>query len=180
MTLPGPSRLTVVGLVADTHLPRFGRHLPRLLLDRLAAAHVERILHLGDLTASFVVEQLAEIAPVEAVAGNNDPPDLVARFGTRRIVEIDGLRIGCTHGHLGPRRLTTPERARLAFADGGTDVIAFGHSHIPVCDVVDGVWLVNPGSPTDRRRQAAWSFGLLEIEDGRPRPRIVTLESRSP
>ncbi len=172
--------MTSVGLVADTHLPRFGRRLPRALLDGLAAARVEAILHLGDHTAPFVVDLLSDIAPVEAVAGNNDPPELVARYGLRRIVEIDGVRIGCTHGHLGPGRLATPQRARVAFEGEGVAVVAFGHSHIPWCELVDGVWLVNPGSPTDRRRQPAWSFGVLEIAEGAVRPRIVTFEDRAP
>ncbi len=171
--------MTSIGLVADTHMPRFGRRLPRALVDGLAAANVEAILHLGDHTASFVAELLGDIAPVEAVAGNNDPPELVARHGLRRIVEIEGVRIGCTHGHLGPARFTTPQRARLAFENDPVTVIAFGHSHVPVCMLVDGIWLVNPGSPTDRRRQPAWSFGILEIRDGAVQPRIVTFDDRT-
>ena len=170
--------MTTIGLVADTHLPRFGRRMPRALLDGLVSARVERILHLGDHTAPFVVEALTAIAPVDAVAGNNDPPELVERYGTRRIVEIGGVRIGLTHGHLGPGR-NTPERARRMFAEDGVGIVAFGHSHVPMCESVDGLWLINPGSPTDRRRQPAWSFGLIELDGGTIRPRIVTFADRS-
>ena len=171
--------MTTIGLVADTHLPRFGRRMPRALIDGLVAARVERILHLGDHTASFVVDALGDIAPVDAVAGNNDPPELVERYGTRRIVDVAGVLIGLTHGHLGPGR-NTPDRARRTFVGDGVSIVAFGHSHIPMCESIDGLWLVNPGSPTDRRRQSAWSFGLIELDSGVIRPRIVTFADRVP
>lgn len=179
--------MVMLGLVSDTHLPRFGRRLPRALLDGLRSAGVEAILHLGDHTAPFVVESLAEIAPVEAVAGNNDPPELVARFGGRRVIVAAGLRIGLVHGHQGPGR-TTLDRAFGAFEPGDVDVVAFGHNHVPLCERRDGVLLLNPGSPTDRRRQPVYSYALLEIAAPRtgergPRPaatgRIVGFAHRS-
>ena len=158
--------MTRIGLVADTHLPRFGRRLPEPLADGLRAANLDLILHAGDHTAAFVVELLSEIAPVEAVAGNNDPAELVERFGHRRAVEVEGARIGLVHGHLGPGR-TTPERAARAFAVGEVDVVVFGHSHVPLVErLADGRLLVNPGSPTDRRRQPRCSWALLESGPG--------------
>ena len=103
-----------IAILSDTHLPRFGRVLPPWLVASLEAASVERILHAGDWTAELAVDLLEAIAPVDGVAGNNDGPELHERFGTRRVIEIDGVRIGITHGHLGPGR-TTEERARNAF-----------------------------------------------------------------
>jgi putative phosphoesterase len=84
-------------------------------------------------------------------------------------VEVDGIRIGVTHGHVGPTHITTPERAVLAFASQpDIAAICFGHSHIPsVKRTASGTLLVNPGSPTDKRRQARYSWGLLTLEDGR-------------
>lgn len=156
-----------VALVSDTHLPRFGRSLPRALIAGFEEAGVHRILHAGDWTDPLAVSLLEAIAPVDGVAGNNDGPALQERFGSRRIVALDGVRVGMTHGHLGPGA-TTPERARRAFDDEpGLGAIVFGHSHVPLVErLVTGTWLVNPGSPTDRRRQPTWSWALLTISDG--------------
>jgi uncharacterized protein len=156
-----------VALVSDTHLPRFGRSLPRALLDGFEAAAIDRIVHAGDWTDPLAVALLEAVAPVEGVAGNNDGPALHERFGTLRVLELGGVRVGVTHGHLGPGA-TTPERARRAF-DGEPDLgaIVFGHSHIPLIErLAGGTWLVNPGSPTDRRRQPTCSWALMTIEDG--------------
>jgi putative phosphoesterase len=170
----------VLGVVADTHLPRFGTRLPRALLDGLAAARPSLILHAGDHTTTLAVEQLAEIAPVEAVAGNNDGPDLVERFGTIRRLTVGGVRIGLTHGHVGRGR-TTSERAASLFLSEPVDVVVFGHSHQPLWRPPrDGApALLNPGSPTDRRREPSWSFALLEIGE-RIRAQIVRYDDRSP
>ena len=133
-------------------------------MDGLRNASVERILHVGDWTQPFVLDLLGSIAPTDGVAGNNDPPELVARLGRRKIVVVEGVRLGLTHGDLGPGR-TTPQRALRAFADeAGLAAILFGHSHIPLVErLPDGRWLVNPGSPTDKRRQRRFSWALLEV-----------------
>lgn len=164
---------TRVVIVGDTHLPRFGRSLPEPLTAALATA--DRILHLGDHTEPFVLDLFTVFAPTDAVAGNNDPPDLVARLGTSRVVTVEGVRIGMTHGHLGPGR-TTAERAVRAFAASVPPVhaVAFGHSHQPLIALRDGVWLLNPGSPTDRRRQPAFSFIALDVDGEALDPELVT------
>src|SRR6187200_1011775 len=95
-----------VALISDTHLPKFGRRLPRALVDGFAAARIERIVHAGDWTEPIAVDLLEAIASVDGVAGNNDGPDLHARFGTQLVLEADGARLGVTHGHLGPGATT--------------------------------------------------------------------------
>ncbi len=165
---------TRVVVVGDTHLPRFGRELPAPLTDALATADL--ILHAGDHTDPFVLERLEAFAPTDAVAGNNDPPELVSRLGFTRLVTVEEVRIGLTHGHLGPGR-STPERARRAFAhaDPAVGAIAFGHSHQPMIERLDGgLWLLNPGSPTDRRRQPTFSFLVVEISGADLRPELIT------
>jgi putative phosphoesterase len=162
-----------VVLLGDTHLPRFGRSLPAPIADALA--HADRVLHVGDITEPFVLDLLARYAPTDAVAGNNDGPELQERLGVTRVVEIEGIRIGMTHGHRGAGR-TTPERARGSF--DGVDAIAFGHSHQPMVARDGGVWLLNPGSPTDRRRQPTFSFLALEIARGEITPQLVTYAER--
>lgn len=164
---------TRVVLIGDTHLPRLGRTLPAPLTDALSRA--DRILHVGDHTNPSVIDLLAAFAPTDAVAGNNDPPELRERLGLVRIVTIEEVRIGLTHGHLGPGR-TTPERALRTFAesDPPVDAIAFGHSHQPMVERRDGVWLLNPGSPTDRRRQPTFSFLRLRVRGVALVPNLVT------
>jgi uncharacterized protein len=168
------------GVVSDTHLPRFGRRLPGQLVRGLEAAHVELILHLGDFTGAEVPALFEVLAPFDAVAGNNDGPELVERFGRRKVLDVGGVRIGLTHGDLGLGR-TTPERAPRTFAPDEVDVVLFGHSHIPLVQrLLDGRLLVNPGSPTDKRRQPRYSWALLTIEGGRVAAELHFFDDRSP
>jgi uncharacterized protein len=167
------SDLVTVIAIGDTHLPRFGRLLPASLVRALDGA--DRILHAGDITEPFVLDMLTAHAPTDAVAGNNDSPDLRDTLGEAKILEVGGLRLGLTHGHLGPGR-TTPERAWRSFSAAvpAVDGIVFGHSHQPLIERRDGTWLLNPGSPTDRRRQPTFSFLRLTIADGELVPELVT------
>ena len=160
----------IVVLTGDTHLPRFGRTLPQPLIDGLCDADL--VLHAGDLTDQLALDLIAACAPVEAVAGNNDGPDLQARLGHRRVVEVGGVRIGLTHGHSGPGR-STSERAISMFAGERIDVVAFGHSHVPLIERRDALWLLNPGSPTDKRWQKRYSYLRLRVEDGQITPELV-------
>src|SRR3981081_4788784 len=93
MALP-PGRGMKVGVVSDTHLPRFGDRLPAGLCRGLGEERVELILHLGDFTGPKIPRLLEALAPLEAVAGNNDPPALVRRFGRRQVVSIGDVRAG--------------------------------------------------------------------------------------
>jgi hypothetical protein len=160
-----------IGVVGDTHLPRFGPHLPEALCRGLERARVELILHVGDFTGPGVPALFEALAPLEAVAGNNDPPRLVARFGRRKVLDVGGARIGLVHGD--GRRGTTLGRSLAAFAGEAVDVICFGHSHQPVCERRGSAWLVNPGSPTDKRRQPRYSYAILDVRRGRVRARLV-------
>lgn len=158
----------IVGVVSDTHLPRFGRTLPAALVRGLNRAEVDVIVHCGDLTERIALDLFAEIAPVVAVAGNNDPKELHRLLGDRRILEAGDTRIGVVHGHAGRGR-STLDRAFNAFEGESVDAILFGHSHIPYRCRRSGVFLFNPGSPTDKRMNPAYSYGILRIEDGRLR-----------
>src|SRR5262245_41045877 len=102
-----------VGVVSDTHLPRFGQHLPRALSEGLRAERVDLIVHLGDFTGAEVPALFEALAPLEAVSGNNDPPSLRERFGRRKVVRVDGARLGLVHGD--GRRGTTVSRSQGAF-----------------------------------------------------------------
>lgn len=167
----------MIGLVSDTHLPHFGRALPEPLVRHFREARVELILHMGDFVTPLAIELLEAIAPVEGIAGNNDPPEIVERFGRKRIIAAGGARIGLVHGD--GMRGTTLERARRTFANDAVDAICFGHSHQPYAVRHGKVWLINPGSPTDKRREARYSFGILRVEDGVLTPVLHSFDRRS-
>ncbi len=154
--------MTRIGVVSDTHLPRFGRALPRALVRGLRRAGVTRILHLGDLTDPLAVPLFEAIAPFDAVAGNNDGDELRARFGRRKVVVAEGVRIGMIHGD--GKRGTTMSRAIEAFAADEADVILFGHSHRPYVGRAGRVLVANPGSPTDKRLNPLYSYAILTVE----------------
>jgi putative phosphoesterase len=171
--------VVTLGVVSDTHLPHFGSALPRALIDGLTRAQVTAVLHCGDHTSAIAEQLLARVAPVAAVAGNGDGAALVARWGYRRVLTEGGVRIGLVHGHAGRGR-DTPGRARGAFDDEPVDVICFGHSHQPLIERRGSVLLVNPGSPTDKRRQPRYSFALLTLRDGRAEAALQYFDDRSP
>lgn len=149
-----------IGVVSDTHMPLRGKQLPRALVEGLHG--VDLILHAGDWTSLDAVSQLETIAPVDGVAGNNDGRELVKRFSRKKIIEVAGVRIGIVHGddgYGGPAEF----RAFEAFRDEGVDIIVFGHSHTPHISRKDGILLFNPGSAMDKRWEAEYSFGIIEI-----------------
>lgn len=168
--------MTVVGVVSDTHFPRFGRTLPRELERGLRRARVERILHLGDLTDLLAVPLFEAIAPFDAVAGNNDGEAIRARFGRRKVVTIEQVRIGMVHGD--GYGGSTKERAVAAFADEPVDVILFGHSHQPLAVREGRVLVANPGSPTDKRTNEYYSYGVLTIAGDDARFALQSYASR--
>jgi putative phosphoesterase len=170
--------MTTIGLVSDTHFPRFGRALPRALEDGLRAARVSRIFHMGDMTDVLAIPLFEAIAPFDAVAGNNDPEEIWTRYGRRKVVTVDGLRIGLVHGDAG--RGNAHENAIAAFAAEPADVILYGHSHRPRVEQRGAQLVANPGSPTDRRAMPQFSYGILTISDGVPAIALTYYGSRDP
>lgn len=156
-------------VVSDTHLPTRARKLPEPLLEALPGSDL--ILHAGDWSEWSVYEQISRYAHVAGVSGNTDPHDVRQKLGLTRIVQADGFRIGLVHGHTGSR--STEQNARNAFRQERVDAIVFGHSHIPVRKMVDGILMFNPGSPTDRRRQPKFSYGILTTDHGQLEARHV-------
>ena len=144
-------------------MPRHARALPAALCKGLRGVDV--IVHCGDMVDAMAIPLFEVIAPLEAVAGNNDPSELAHRFGKRRVLQFGEVRIGVVHGHDGAGR-STLARAQNAFKDEVVDAILFGHSHVPYCERHGSVLLFNPGSPTDRRRQREFSYGIIRV-DGR-------------
>lgn len=146
-----------VAVIADTHLPHGSRRLSDACLRELGRADL--ILHAGDFVAADVFEDLRELAPVEAVRGNRDDAELQALLPARRVVDIGGHRIGMVHE---PGRKIGRE-ARLAALFPGCDVVVYGHTHVPDATRHGGLLLLNPGSPTERRRAPARTMATIEV-----------------
>jgi putative phosphoesterase len=148
-----------IGVISDTHLSARVLKLPDTLVAGLKG--VDLILHAGDWVSEHVVDLVEQIAPCEAVAGNNDGHEIIERFGLKKIVNAGKYRIGLIHGD--GFRKTTEERAREAFREEQPDIVIFGHSHVPYSQTIDGILMFNPGSPTDKRRQPQYSYGIIEL-----------------
>lgn len=160
-------------VLSDTHIPGRARSLPPQVLE--AAARADAIIHAGDLVSVDVLDELALFAPVTAVRGNVDDDEVYRRLPDRALLERGGVRIGVTHGHLG-RAATTAGRALEQFAGVVVDVVVFGHSHQPLIERRQGVLLVNPGSPTDRRRAPRPTFAWLQCGGGRVEAELVAID----
>jgi uncharacterized protein len=158
-----------VVVLSDTHAPRRWKSCPPAVATRLRGADL--ILHAGDVCTAAVLDELSEYAPVRAVLGNNDGPDVQA-WGAPPTLELDldGLAVAMMHDS-GTR---SGRLARLRRLFPAARLVVFGHSHIPMTESDGDVRIFNPGSPTDRRSQPQGTLGVLRIEDGRLRAaRIV-------
>lgn len=146
--------MTEIGLISDTHgLLRAEVHE--------ALAGVSLILHAGDVCGDTILDELALIAPVQAVCGNCDRP-WEPGLAPERVVEVEGVRIHLSHGH----ELGRPDGQRLAAAYPHYDVIVYGHTHVQKVDRVEGVLVVNPGAAGPRRYELPACVARLTIANG--------------
>ncbi|MFE2160885.1 metallophosphoesterase family protein [Streptomyces lydicus] len=150
-------------LLSDTHLPKRAKALPPQLLDDLPRADV--VVHAGDWVDTATLDLLeARVQRLIGVYGNNDGPELRARLPEVAYAELDGVRLGVVH-ETGPAQ---GRERRCAERFPELDVLVFGHSHIPWDSLADGrLRLLNPGSPTDRRRQPYCTYMTAEVRGGR-------------
>ena len=151
-------------LISDTHVAGRARRLPDAVLK--AADIAELVIHAGDWVAASVLDELEQHSDVLGVWGNNDPADLRERLPEVARRTIDGVRFAVVH----ETGQATRREMRMDAAYPHADVLVFGHSHIPWDTVTPrGMRLLNPGSPTDRRRQPRCTIMVTVVEDGRLR-----------
>jgi putative phosphoesterase len=155
-------------LLADTHVPRRAKNLPSMVWQAIDTADI--VIHAGDWIDESLLDAVeARSARLIAVWGNNDGPALRRRLPEIARAEIGDLRFAVVH-ETGAR---TGREARVDRAFPDTDVVVFGHSHIPWDSVSPGgIRLLNPGSPTDRRRQPMCTFLTARVS----RRRLVDVE----
>jgi putative phosphoesterase len=149
-------------LIADTHVPRRARDLPARVWDEVARADV--VVHAGDWVSTDLLDALeARAARLVACWGNNDGPALRRRLPERADATLEGLRLTVVH----ETGAATGRDARMSRLYPDTDVLVFGHSHIPWDTTTkSGLRLLNPGSPTDRRRQPFCSYMTAGVDNG--------------
>ncbi|MGW7575907.1 metallophosphoesterase family protein [Streptomyces sp. NPDC054765] len=150
-------------LISDTHVPRRAKVLPAQLLDEVPRADV--VVHAGDWVDTATLDLLqAHARRLVGVYGNNDGPELRARLPEVAYAEVAGVRFGVVH----ETGAAQGRERRCAERFPGLDVLVFGHSHIPWDSTVDErLRLLNPGSPTDRRRQPYCTYMTAEVTAGR-------------
>ena len=149
-------------LLADTHVPKRARDLPAQVWDEVDRSDV--VIHAGDWVEVDLLDALAARARrLIACWGNNDGPDLRSRLPERADVMLDGLRFTVVH----ETGSASGREARMAQHYPETDVLVFGHSHIPWDTTArTGLRLLNPGSPTDRRRQPFCTYMTAATRGG--------------
>jgi len=158
-----------IAVLSDTHIPIVAQDLPKQVYDGIAG--VDLILHAGDIVDLEVINRLSKIAPVKAVYGNMDGDQITSMLPKKDVIKIDSLSIGLIHGWGAPSSLI--ELVTKEFK--GVDAIIFGHSHIPLSQIKNGILYFNPGSPTDRIFAPYNSYGILEIENGKIIPKIIKI-----
>lgn len=149
----------LIGLISDTHIPDRARELPKNVIS--AFQNVDLILHAGDLTSMEVIDELEKIAPTIAIQGNMDRAAGII-LPNAKVIEAEGIKIGIAHGEVYPRA-DTQQLLYLA-KQLGADILVTGHSHQPKIEQIDGVLLLNPGSPIVSRL-ADRTVMLLEINN---------------
>jgi hypothetical protein len=148
--------------MADTHLPKRAKRLPAELWAAVDEADV--VVHAGDWVEPFLLDELEQRARrLVACYGNNDGPELRRRLPEVARAEVDGVRLAVVH-ETGDRK-GREQRCAARYPD--VDVLVFGHSHIPWdTTATTGLRLLNPGSPTDRRRQPHCTYMTAVVADG--------------
>lgn len=159
--------MTHVAVLGDTHIPGRARDLPPSCWRAIEAA--DTVVHTGDVVAPALLERIGLVRPVHAVRGNNDTelhdlPEVLE-------LTIAGVRVGVVHD----TGATRGRRARLRRRFPAARVVLFGHSHVPLLEDDGDLMLLNPGSPTDRRRMPSFTMARLDLTDGHVHAEILDL-----
>ena len=149
-----------IGVISDTHIPGNCESIPKKIKECFSG--VDMIIHAGDLTELSALDELALISPkVEAVCGNMDSEQVQRKLPKKKIINAGKFKIGLTHGS-GPVKDIIE---RMGYEFKNVDVIIFGHSHLAVNIMRNGILFFNPGSATDTVFAEKKTIGILEIND---------------
>jgi uncharacterized protein len=157
-----------IGVITDTHGlydPAVERHF----------AHVQEILHAGDIGGAHVIERLRRLAPVTAVSGNVDDFE-ASGFPRRLVLRRSGLKIALCHVLFEQGKISAEAASWLGHVDA--DVCVFGHSHRPMVARHGRTLLLNPGSAGPRRFSLPRGIGVLTVKSGKPTATLIRLDDR--
>ncbi|MDD5311741.1 MAG: metallophosphoesterase family protein [Dehalococcoidia bacterium] len=138
-----------LGVISDTHLRSF-LEMPQELVR--AMSQVDLIIHAGDIVTLDIIRGLEKLAPVHAVCGNMDSPEVRVKLPEKQVVEVEGRKIGIVHGYGGVG--VTADFVKRLFPD--VEAVVFGHTHEPMNKLSGGVLFFNPG-------RACNSYGVLTV-----------------
>jgi hypothetical protein len=157
----------LIGIISDTHVPTRASSLPKEIKEIFR--NVSLIIHAGDWVDLSVVKELELIAPVIAVHGNMDPPELRERFPNRICIEVFNWRIGVMHNSF----LPIEWKLRRIAKENDLNILIFGHTHRPFLKKGEPL-LLNPGSPTNAFF-ANPSVALLRINNESYKVKIIEI-----
>ncbi len=168
--------MRVIGLISDTHIPNRRKKLPKEVIKAFNDAKVDLIIHAGDFEDLSIVSVLEKIAPLEAVHGNMCHQEVKTRFPSKKIIEIENITLWFTHGNGGPSGYF--ERLLDSFKNevSRLDIIISGHTHIPEAKLLNGIQIINPGSPTDKYFAPRNTVAILEIDNKEFQFRFVEIQ----
>ncbi len=159
-----------IGVISDTHIYTGSRReLHPEVIGLFERARVDLMIHLGDANSRSVLEEIAEIAPLIAVPGNNDDEELQNILSETTRIKVGRFTFGIIHGHGGR---SAREEAVRRWA-GKVDCVLFGHSHKPLIDKVNNTVLFNPGSASERRWNPHFGVGLIRVTDEAFSPDLI-------
>jgi len=147
-----------IGVISDTHIPQLADNLPQELVDELAK--FDFIIHAGDFEDINTLKSLQRINRVIAVSGNMDSKEIKDKLKQKEIINVDHHKIGVIHGWGDPHKIA--KTVLQEFKNDGVQCVVFGHSHQAFNEIIDGVLMFNPGSPTDTIYAHFKSYGVLE------------------
>lgn len=151
-----------ITVISDTHMPYKAKDLPAKVIKSIEKT--DALVHAGDFVSIDMLYYFEALSKrFEGVAGNNDGLEIINCLGKKKIVEMNGYRIGIMHGD--GFHSNTVQRVKQAFSGENVDVVIFGHSHIAHNEMEDGVLYFNPGSPTDKRFNPEYSYGEIDLKE---------------
>lgn len=161
-------------VLSDTHIPIAADALPAIIDEE--ARRADCCLHAGDLITYEVYEHLAKLVETHAVCGNMDDQPVIDKLPNKKIIKLEDVTIGLTHGRGAPDAVIPNVDKIFAHEYASIDMFVFGHSHIPTNEVINGKIYFNPGSPTDTMFAAKRTYGIIEIRGKKIIRKVVTLD----
>ncbi|MBL4935189.1 metallophosphoesterase [Clostridium sp. YIM B02515] len=149
-----------VGILSDTHISKDNYKIDELLKKYFN--EVDIIIHAGDYKSSKVIETIKKYKPFIGVFGNNDGNAVKELVREKEIIKLNGYKIGIYHGH--GEGKSTIDKAYEVFKEDKVDIIVFGHSHLPIIKTMNKTLMLNPGSPTSKRKERWYSIIILELD----------------